>query len=122
MHSHLDSDLLELWVGVACSSLSWSWLARPDERRETDDGAGRNAEADANEEHHGICQHQEGVLHLHTEHHTGGRRPHTGKHRIYEYTSVVVGMIFFCFCILFFPGFLFLFHFGVAVIHRLDCV
>lgn len=67
--------LLRLRVGSVC------WVCS-DERRETDDGAGRDAEADADEEHHGLRQHEEGVLHLHPQHHSGRRRPHTGKHRI----------------------------------------
>ena len=47
------------------------WLLS-DERRATNDGVGRDAAADANEEHHGVRQHEEGVLHIHPQHHSGG--------------------------------------------------
>lgn len=67
-------------TGDCCRRLL-SPLPLSDERRETHDGAGRDAAADANEKHHGVREHEEGVLHLHPQHHSGGRRPHAGKHR-----------------------------------------
>lgn len=53
---------------------------RPTQRGAQDDGAGRDAAADANEEHHGLRLHAHGLLHLHPQHHPGGGRPHAGKH------------------------------------------
>ena len=58
---------LQLFFGVFLSL----WLLS-DERRATNDGVGRDAAADANEEHHGVRQHEEGVLHIHPQHYSGG--------------------------------------------------
>lgn len=54
-------------------------LRWPDERGEKNDGVGRDAETDTDEEHHGVRQHQEGLLHLHPQHHPRRGGPHTGE-------------------------------------------
>jgi hypothetical protein len=46
--------------------------------RAQDDCAGRDAAPDAAEEHHGVGQHAQGLLHIHPQHNTGRRRPHAG--------------------------------------------
>ncbi len=53
----------------------------PDKRSAKNHGTGRDAETDPDEEHHGVRQHQEGLLHLHPQHHSRRSRPYTGTIR-----------------------------------------
>lgn len=65
---------------VGCFCCIFCFVFVLDERSATNNGVGRDETPDADEEHHGVRQHEEGLLHLHSQHHSRRSRPHPGKH------------------------------------------
>ena len=61
---------------VLCAA--WRLLSFSDKLRAKNDGAGRDAPAAADQEHHGVNPDAEGQVHLHPQHHSGGRGSKSG--------------------------------------------